>query len=178
MHHSIAIGVFKLELQYRNAQLGSKSAFLSGVTLKFDGWPWKTVEHLLYAMLTFVHHFMAISEIKLSENTKFRSKLPLWPWNFTDNLAKQWGTTTSSSGHHFIAINETKLQLQSRNAQFGSKSIMFCPMWPWNLTDDLEKNRAPLLWYFKLCSSFRSHQWIQTGVTVRKCSIWIKIGDI
>ena len=32
----------------------------------------------------------------------------------------------------------------------------------------LQNNRAPLLCYFKLCASFRSHWWIQTGVTVRK----------
>ena len=40
---------------------------------------------------------------------------------------------------------------------------------------DLEKNGAPLLWYFKLCVSFRSHWWIQTEVTVRKRPIWVKI---
>ena len=32
---------------------------------------------------------------------------------------------------------------------------------------------APLLCYFKLCASFRSHWWIQTGVTVRKRLSWV-----
>ena len=41
-------------------------------------------------------------------------------------------------------------------------------MWPWNLTDDLENNREPLLSNIKLCASFHRHMWIQTGVTVRK----------
>ena len=41
----------------------------------------------------------------------------------------------------------------------------------------LKNNRAPLLCYIKLCASFQSHQWIQTGVTVRKPSIRVKIGD-
>ena len=41
--------------------------------------------------------------------------------------------------HHFKAIGEFKLKLQSGNAQFGSKSVIFYPVWPWNLTDDLEK---------------------------------------
>ena len=68
---------------------------LSLVTLKFDGWPWKTIGHLFY--------------------------------------------TTSSFVHHFKSIGELKLKLQSRNAQFGSKSAIFCPVWPWNLTDALEK---------------------------------------
>ena len=41
----------------------------------------------------------------------------------------------------------------------------------------LKNNRAALLWYFKLCASIRSHWWIQTGVTVRKRPIWVKIDD-
>ena len=41
--------------------------------------------------------------------------------------------------HHFIAVSEFKQKLQSRNAQFGSKSAIFCRVWPWNLIDDLEK---------------------------------------
>ena len=45
----------------------------------------------------------------------------------------------SSFVHHFIAISEFKLELQSGNAQFGSKSTIFFAVWPWNLTDDLEK---------------------------------------
>ena len=39
--------------------------FLSGVTLKFDRWPWKTLGHLFYTMSSFVHHFKAIGEFKL-----------------------------------------------------------------------------------------------------------------
>ena len=38
----------------------------------------------------------------------------------------------------------------------------------------LENNRAPLLCYFKLCTSFGSHWWIKTIVTVRKCLICVK----
>ena len=40
---------------------------------------------------------------------------------------------------NYIAIGEFKLELQSRNAQFGSNSTIFRAVWPWNLTDDLEK---------------------------------------
>ena len=68
---------------------------LSCVTLKFDGWPWKTIGHLFYTTPSFVHHFKSMGEFKL--------------------------------------------ELQSGNTQFGSKSEIFCPVWPWNLTDDLEK---------------------------------------
>ena len=41
----------------------------------------------------------------------------------------------------------------------------------------LKNNRAPLLCYFKLCATFRTHWWIQTGVTVWKRPIWVKFDD-
>ena len=66
MHHFKAIGVLKLELQSGIAQFGSKSTiFFSRVTLKFDGWPSKTIGHLFYATSSFVHHFITICEFKL-----------------------------------------------------------------------------------------------------------------
>ena len=106
--------------------------FLSCVTLKFDGWPWKTIGHLFY--------------------------------------------TTSSFVHHFKSIGVLKLKLQSGNTQFGSKLAIFCScdLEIWWMT--LENNRAPLLYYTKLCA-FRTHWWIQTGVTVRKRPIWVKFDD-
>ena len=41
----------------------------------------------------------------------------------------------------------------------------------------VKNKKAPLLHYIKHCASFQSHWWIQTGVTVRKRSIQIKIDD-
>ena len=79
---------------------------------------------------------------------------------------------------HFIAFCEIKMKLQSWKNKFWSKSANFCPVWPWNLTMTFKNNRAPLLCYFKLFTSFHSHLWIQNGVSVRKRSIWVKIGDI
>ena len=79
---------------------------------------------------------------------------------------------------HFIAFCELKLELQSENAQSRSKSTFFfgrVTLKIWRMT--LKNNRAPLLWYFKHCAAFRSHWYIQTGVTVRKCPIWVKIDD-
>ena len=85
--------------------------------------------------------------------------------------------TTSSFVHYFKSIGEFKLELQSGNAQLGSKSAFFvlCDLEIWWKT--LENNRATLLYYIKFCASFRSHGWIQTGITVRKRSIRIKIGN-
>ena len=37
--------------------------FSSHVTLKFDGWPWKTIGHLSYTTSSFVHHFKAIGGV-------------------------------------------------------------------------------------------------------------------
>ena len=85
--------------------------------------------------------------------------------------------TMSSFVHHFKAIGEFKLELQSGNAQFGSKLVIFfvpCDLEIWWMT--LENNRATLIYFLKLRASFQSHQWIQT-VTVRKCLITVKIGN-
>ena len=118
----------------RRSIWGKIGTFLSRVTLKFDGWPWKTIGHLSYAASSFLHHF--------------------------------------------IAIGEFKLELQSGNAQFRSKSMIFFQPYDfeiWPLT--LKNNRAPLLCCFKLCASFHGHLWIKTGVTVWKHPIWVKIDN-
>ena len=147
----------------------------SRATLKFDGWPCKTIGHLFYATSSFVHHFVAIGELKLelqsgnaqsgdSEPCDFE-KFDGWPCKTIRHLFY----ATSSFVHHFVAIGEFKLELQSRNAQSGSNSES-CDLEIWRMT--LQNNRAPLLCYFKLCASFRSHWWIKTWVTVRKRPIW------
>ena len=62
-------------------------------------------------------------------------------WKFDGRPQKTIGQlfyTMSSFVHHFKAIGKFKLELQSGNAQFGSKLVIFCPLWPQNLTDDLE----------------------------------------
>ena len=84
---------------------------------------------------------------------------------------------TSSFVHHFVAIGEFKLQLQSGNALSGQirRFLEPCDLEIWRMT--LQNNRAPLLCYFKLSTSFRSHWWIQTWVTVRKRPIWVKFCD-
>ena len=106
---------------------------LSHVTFKFDGWPWKTIGHLF--------------------------------------------STTSSLVHHLKAVGEFKLMLQSGNTQFGSKLAIFvpCDLQIWWMT--LENNKAPILYHIKLCASFKCHGWIQTGVTNKKFSIQVKIGN-
>ena len=62
-------------------------------------------------------------------------KFDVWPRKMIGHLFY----TTSSFVYHFKSIGEFKLKLHSGNAQFGSKSAIFCPLWPWNLMDDLGK---------------------------------------
>ena len=97
----------------------------------------------------------------------------VWPWKTIGHLFY----ATSSFVHHFVAIGDFKLELQSGNAQFGSNSTILepCDLAIWRMT--LKNNRAPLLCYFKLCASFRSHRWFQIWVTVRKRPIWVKFDD-
>ena len=56
----------------------------------------KKIGHLFYTTLSIVHHFKAISEVKLelkSENARFGSKSAIicavWTWNLKDDPAKQ-----------------------------------------------------------------------------------------
>ena len=46
---------------------------------------------------------------------------------------------TSNFVYHFVPIGDFEFELQSGNPQFGSNATIFLAMWPWNLTDDLEK---------------------------------------
>ena len=62
-------------------------------------------------------------------------KFDWWPWKTIGHLS----FAVQSFVQHFIAIGEFKLELQSGNAHFGSKSTIFRAVWPWNLTYDLEK---------------------------------------
>ena len=55
------------------------------------------------------------------------------------------------------------------NRQFSS----LCDLEIWWMTS--KNNRAPLLYYIKLCASFQVHQWMQTEVTVQKRSLRVKI---
>ena len=126
-------------------------AFLSRVTLKFDGWPSKTIGHLFYVTSSFVQHFVAIDEFKLELQSGVRKRL-IWvkinaffirvTLKFDGWPSKTIGHlfyATSSFVHHFVAVGEFKLELQSGNAQSGSNLTLFRAVWPWNLTDDLQK---------------------------------------
>ena len=87
-----------------------------------------------------------------------------WPWQTIGHLFY----ATSSFLNHFKATGEFKLEWQSGNAQFHSKSAIFVPCDLEISQMTLKNNRVPLLCYLKIWASFHSHLWIQTGVTVWK----------
>ena len=143
--------------------------FSARVTLKYDGWPQKTIGHLFYTISSFVHHFKSICEV-----AQLGSKLMIfclaWHWNFTEDLEnnrapllyyiKLWASFQS---HGWIQNGES----QSRNAQFGSKSYFYpCDLEIWRMT--LKNKRASLLSYIKRSAPLHCHMWNQTWVTVRK----------
>ena len=97
-----------------------------------------------------------------------------------DDLDKQQGTF--SIPHQALCIiskpsvnSNLSNNPETLNAGQNRRFLVPCDLEIWRLT--LEKNRAHLLWCFKLCVSFHCHQWIQTGVTVRTRPIWVKIDD-
>ena len=161
--------------------------FLSRVTLKFDECPWKTIGHLFYVASSFVQHFKAISEFKLklqSGKAQSGSNLTIFkavrPWNLTDELAKQWGTSSMLLQALCIIsypLVNSNLSYSPETLNSGQKWRLFEPCDLEILRMTLKNNRASLLSYFKLCAAFQTHWWIQTGVTVRKRPIWVKFDD-
>ena len=119
------------------------------MTLKFDGWPRKIhrAPLLYYVKLcaSFQIHLWIQTEVKVRKRSipvKIGDFFVLWdldgwPWKTIGHLFY----TMSRFVHHFTAMDEFKLELQSRNFQFGSKSIFF-PGRPWNLTDELEQGKS------------------------------------
>ena len=161
--------------------------YFSCVTLKFDWWPWKTIGHLFCPISSFVYHFIPIGEFKLelqSGNAQFGSKstifLAVWPSNLTDDLEKQYGTSSMLLQALCIIsypLVNTNWSYSPERPNLGQITQFLEPCDLAIRWMTLKNNRAPLLSYFNLCVSFRSHWWTQTGVPVRKRPIWVKFGD-
>ena len=92
--------------------------------------------------------------------------LEIWRMTFKNNRAPlpcYFKLCAAFHSHWWIQTGNT-VRKRPIWVKFGD----FSAVWPWNLTDDLKNNRAPLLSNIKLYVSFHHHMWIQTGVTVRK----------
>ena len=161
------------------------SQFLSCVTFKFDGWPWKAIRHLSYTTWSFVRHFKAISEFKLElqsgnaqfgSNRRFFSRMTSnfdgWTWKkgissiyIYASLLYQVLCITSKS----LVNSNWSFSPDTLNAGQNRRFSVPCDLENWWMT--LKNNRTSLLCYFKLCALFHSHLWIETRVTVQKRSI-------
>ena len=131
-----------------------KRSIRSKLMIFFAMWPWnfmndldKTIGYLLYATVSFVHHFVAMGELKLElyfRNAEFRSKLfwfflsrvtlifDRWPWK----TIRRFFYTTLRSVHHFATIIKFKLQFVLGHAQIGAKFVLTSmtfsfDFWPW-----------------------------------------------
>ena len=110
------------------------------MTLKFDGWPSKTIGPLFYATSSFVQHFIAIGEFKLelqSGNAQSGSNTTIfsavWPWNLMDDLEKQQGT--SPKQHQAICIISSSYV--NSNWSYSPETVKLgrdlcdLDLWPW-----------------------------------------------
>ena len=156
------------------------------MTLKFDGWPSKTIGHLFYATSSFVHHFIAIGEFKLqlqSGNAQSGSNwtlfkpcdLEIWRMTFKNNTAPLlcYFKLCAFRSHWSIQTGVT-YSPETPNLGQIRRFLEPCDLEIWRMT--FKNNRAPLLCNFKLCASFRSQWWIQTWLTFQKRPIWVKFG--
>ena len=74
---------------------------------------------------------------KLDSNRRLISLCDLEIWWPKETIGHFFYATLSFA-QHFKAIGIFKLEVQCGNVQFGSKLAIFCPAWPWKLTDYLE----------------------------------------
>ena len=160
--------------------------FWSRVTLKLTHDP-ETIRYLFYATSSFVHHFNAIGKLKLklqSGNAQFGSKLMIF---FVACDLEIWRMTLINSRapllccfklciihcHHLSlgGVTVPKRSIRVKIGDFFVACDLEISLMTW------KNSRAPLLCCLKLCASFHCQQLSLTGVTVRKRSIWVKIGD-
>ena len=129
----------------------------------------------LYA--SFYHHMWIQTGVTVRKwlswvVTSVTLTIDLWPWPFAWTLRSSLVITSENFmiirwwEHSQKGVTDRQTDGQTENTICRASYLV---------AD--KNNRAPLLCYFKLCASFRSHWWIQTGVTVRKRPIWVKFDD-
>ena len=85
-------------------------------------------------------------------------KFDWWPWKMIGHLFY----VASSLVYHFIALSEFKPELQSGNAQFGSKSAFFLSCvtlkfdrWPWKTIGHLFYTTSSFVHHFNDMDEFK-----------------------
>ena len=142
--------------------------------------------HILYEVsIIYLYHksiFLVISSCKKENDTVTHSGLVttcgiigLGKYHLgylNQSILSIWPLTRQIWG-----IWKLRLAYSPETPNLGQNRRCFvpCDLEIWRMT--LENNRAYLLCCFKLCATFHSHWWIQTGVTVRKRPFWVKLDD-
>ena len=97
----------------------------------------------------------SLEMLNLGQNWQF--SCPMWPWNKTDDLEKQWGTSSILYQTFGIILKPSV----DSNWSYSSKMLNLSQNWWFFVQCDFEI-WVPLLYYIKHCASFQSHRWIQT----------------
>ena len=117
--------------------------------------------------------------LKLDSNRRFFARVTLKFDGWSRKIIRHVFYTTSSFNLCIISDpsgnSNWRYSPETVNLCQNQRFVEPCDLRIWCMT--LKNNRAPLLFYLKLCASFRSHWWIQTGDTVRKWPIWVKIDN-
>ena len=105
----------------------------------------------------------------------------MWPWNLMDQLKKQKGISSILRQALCIISNPSV----NSNWSYSTETLDSGQNWRYFVPSDLEiwrmtlvNNRAPVLYYIKLCAPFQIHRWSKTWVTIPKRPIRVKIGDL
>ena len=162
-------------------------------TLKTWEWTSGFIPHFIMNAITYSYFMLAnkanlrdliaatglVILLKLDSNRQFFARVTLKFNGWPRKIIRHVFYTTSSFNLCIISdpSGNSNWRYSPETANLGQNRRFFeaCDLRIWRMT--LKNNRAPLLFYFKLCASFRSHQWFQTGDTVRKRPIWVKIDD-
>ena len=150
------------------------------VTLEFDGWPRKTI---LVVGVTSCGSQTKGRHIYLGWQQQIEQRLPP-----QTNMALRWLPVcpTGRIGHFYTTSSLCIMSNPSVNSKWSYSQETLNSGWNWRYFVPcdpqiwwmtLENNRAPLLYYVKLCASFQIHRWSETWVTGRKRSIRVKIDD-
>ena len=116
--------------------------FQSRVTLKFDGWPWKTIDHLFYGSYSFVHHFVAICVFKLelqSRNAQSGSirrflepcDVEIWRMTLKNNRAPLLCCFQLCAWFHRPMWIQTGVGVRKRLSWVLTSVTLTFDLWPW-----------------------------------------------
>ena len=136
-------------------------------------------------------NLIAVTSLAILLKIGFKSSIfrPVWPWNLMDDLKKKKGTSSTLCETLCIISKSSVNSNWSYSPEthiWGQNWWFFCPVWPWNLTDDLEKNRATssFVHHFKAICAFKlelqsgSNQFGSKSIIFRPVWPWNLTGDL